>query len=64
MARIELIPEEVDMLRLILESDLADLRMEIAGTENMDFRQDLKEVEMFLKKVLRQLEGEALKVFA
>jgi len=33
MARIELNPEEMQMLREILESDLSDLRMEIVETD-------------------------------
>lgn len=56
MTRIELAPDEVDMLRLILGSYLSDLRMEIAGTDLMDFREGLKKREVFLKKMLRELE--------
>ncbi|OGL46107.1 MAG: hypothetical protein A2149_08230 [Candidatus Schekmanbacteria bacterium RBG_16_38_11] len=57
MLRIELTTEEVGMLHLILESYLSDLRMEIANTDSMDFRESLKEREVFLKKLLQQLEG-------
>ncbi|OGL39067.1 MAG: hypothetical protein A2042_04815 [Candidatus Schekmanbacteria bacterium GWA2_38_11] len=56
MLRIELTTEEVGMLHLILESYLSDLRMEIANTDSMDFRESLKEREVFLKKLLQQLE--------
>ena len=60
MLRIELTTEEVGMLHLILESYLSDLRMEIANTDSMDFRESLKEREVFLKKLLQQLEGERI----
>ncbi len=59
MVSIELTAKEVDMLRLILSSYLSDLRMEISGTDSMDFREGLKEREAFLKKVLQRLEPEA-----
>lgn len=62
MVTIELKPDEVEMLRPILENYLSDLRMEIADTEQMDFREDLKQVEAFLKKLLGQLEIERVKV--
>ena len=42
MARVDLTPEEARMLRDVLESYLSDLRMEIAGTESVSFRENLK----------------------
>ncbi|UCE01307.1 MAG: hypothetical protein JSW67_08350 [Candidatus Latescibacterota bacterium] len=57
MPQIELAPEEIEMLRAILESYLSDLRMEISHTDSMDFREGLKKREVFLKKMLRQLEA-------
>ena len=60
MLRIELTHEETGMLHLIIESYLSDLRMEIANTDSMDFRESLKEREVFLKKLLQQLEGEKI----
>ena len=43
------------MLRDVLESYLSDLRMEIAGTESMSFRENLKKTETFLKGLLPRL---------
>ena len=55
MAKIELNPKEVEMLRAVLESYLSDLRMEICNTDSMDFREKLKEREEFIKKLLNQI---------
>jgi hypothetical protein len=57
MPQIELVPEEIEMLQAILESYLSDLRMEISSTDSMDFREGLKKREVFLKKMLRELEA-------
>jgi len=42
MIRMELTAEEAEMLQESLESYFSDLRMEIAGTESMAFREILK----------------------
>ncbi len=55
MPRIELTTEEAQTLSEILESYLSDLRMEIAATENRDWRGIMKEREMFIKDVLGRL---------
>jgi len=55
MARLDLSPEEARMLRDVLESYLSDLRMEIAGTESVSFRENLKKTEAFLKDLLSRL---------
>jgi len=55
MATLALSAEESEMLRYILESYLGDLRMEIADTDSLDFREMLKKREVFIKKVLPQL---------
>jgi len=55
MARVDLTPEEARMLRDVVESYLSDLRMEIAGTESMSFRENLKKTETFLKGLLPRL---------
>ncbi len=47
--------EEAEMLREILDSYLSDLRMEIADTENMRFREELKRRESFLQGILEHL---------
>ena len=39
----------------VLESYLSDLRMEIAGTDSVSFRENLKKTEAFLKGLLTRL---------
>lgn len=56
MIQLSLTKEETAMLAEILESYRSDLRMEIADTDSMDFREQLKQREAFLDKVLRQLQ--------
>jgi len=58
MTTIELNEEEAGILLDILESHMSDLRMEIADTDSMDFREDLKAREAFLKKLIGRLQGE------
>ncbi|HEY3230526.1 MAG TPA: hypothetical protein VGJ87_14985 [Roseiflexaceae bacterium] len=57
MVKIELAPEEAEELRFILDSYLSDLRMEISQTDSREFRENLKRREVFVKQLLRQLEG-------
>ena len=56
MIQVVLSEEERDILGEILESDLSDLRMEIASTDRMDFREMLKTRKEVLKKVLQALQ--------
>jgi hypothetical protein len=56
VVRVELTTEEVGMLREILQSYLGDLRMEVAQTDLMDFRDNLKLREVFLKDLLNRLD--------
>ena len=56
MAQITLTQEEATQLREVLNSYLSDLRMEIADTDSMPFREDLKRREVLLKKLLQQLD--------
>ena len=56
MVRVELKTEEVGMLREILQSYLGDLRMEVAQTDQMDFRDNLKLREVFIKDLLNRLD--------
>lgn len=56
MIQLDLTKEEKDILLDILENDLSDLRMEIADTDNMDFRETLKKQKEVLKKVLEMLQ--------
>ncbi len=55
MPRIDLSPEESATLREILESYLGDLRMEIAATDALEFRESLKQREEVVKAVLHRL---------
>jgi hypothetical protein len=57
VVRIELRSEEVAMLREILQSYLGDLRMEVAGTDQMEFREQLKTREVFIKDLLGRLDA-------
>ena len=58
MAQLTLTQEEAADLRAVLSSYVSDLRMEIANTDSMQFREDLKRQEAFLKKLLQQLDAE------
>jgi hypothetical protein len=55
MIQIELTTEEAEVLLESLESYFSDLRMEIAGTESMVFRELLKKKEAFLLRLIQQL---------
>jgi hypothetical protein len=55
MVRLELPDDDAAALREVLQRYLSDLRMEIADTDHMDFRERLKETEELLKRLLRQL---------
>ncbi len=52
MTTLQLEPEETAMLCDILESYLSDLRMEIADTDQMDFREKLKKKADFIRTVI------------
>ena len=55
MLNLDLSHEEMVILRKILEYDLSELRMEIADTDRMDFRENLKKQKVILKKVIEVL---------
>ena len=55
MTQIVLTDTEASTLGDILRSYLSDLRMEIADTEQIDFRQRLKGEEVIIKKILEML---------
>ena len=55
MVTIELAPDDARLLAEVLESYLSDLRMEIAGTDSVSFRDNLKKTESFLKGLLTRL---------
>ena len=52
MITLDLNDEEQKILTFVLESYLSDLRMEIAGTDRMDFREMLKERKAVIRKAL------------
>ena len=53
---IQLTQEEADILHKILDSYLSDLRVEIANTDLVGFRDPLKKEEVFIKELLHRLE--------
>lgn len=55
MATLTLSDEEAGLLKEILDGYLSDLRMEIADTDSMDFREMLKKRKAFLGRVIEQL---------
>lgn len=57
MTQLDLTPDEHETLVGVLESYLSDLRMEIANTDTLDFRDLLKERKRVIQKVLSALEA-------
>ena len=55
MLNLDLTDEEVEVLRHVLESYLSDLRMEIADTDLLDFRNMLKDRKGVIRKVLEAM---------
>ena len=55
MITLELEPHQAEMLNEILQSFLGDLRMEIAQTDSMNFREELKKREALLKHLIERL---------
>lgn len=53
--RLDLTPEEREILTDVLWDYVTDLRMEIASTEAQDFREGLKRREAVLKELLVRL---------
>lgn len=56
MITLEITPEDATELHAILTNVLSDLRMEIAGTDSADFRENLKWRQLFLEKLLASIE--------
>jgi hypothetical protein len=52
---IQLAEEEAEVLRSVLEEYISELRMEVANTDSMDFREDLKRKEEILKALVGRL---------
>ncbi len=55
MIRIDLSKEELSAVNEILAAYLSDLRMEIAGTDNLEFRGSLKGREVLVNGLLERL---------
>ncbi len=55
MVQLDLTEEEARILAEILENDHSDLRMEIADTDSMDFREMLKGRKAVLAKAIEAL---------
>ena len=55
MVHLDLTPNEVAILQDLLTNDLSDLRMEIAHTDRLDYRERLKVRKAVLTKVLEAL---------
>lgn len=55
MVQLDIDEKERTILREVLESDVSDLRMEIAHTDRLDFRDMLKERKQALIKVVEAL---------
>jgi hypothetical protein len=54
---IELDEEQCSELQALLESSLGDLSSEIAGTDNFEYREGLRERRRILESVLYQLDN-------
>jgi len=59
MIELDLSEAEARILAETIEAVLSDLRMEIADTDSMDYREMLKGHKQALQKVLEQLGGGA-----
>ena len=56
MAQLDINAQEAETLREVLDFYLSELRMEIAGTDSMDFREQLKVKKNLLMDVVVRLE--------
>jgi hypothetical protein len=59
MIHLDLNRHDAETLKAALESYLSDLRMEIAGTDSMDFRDSLKGTKATLRKIANELASQA-----
>lgn len=55
MTNLNLTDDEREFLISLLENDLSDLRMEIADTDNMKFKQMLRENKAHLANIIEKL---------
>ncbi len=56
MIQLNLTKEEEETLIYLLENCISDLRMEIAGTDNVSYKQMLKHRKAVLEKILATLQ--------
>ena len=57
MVDLKLTNEEAEDLKEVLTSYVSDLRMEIADTDQYDFREGLKQRKKFLNDLISRLSG-------
>ena len=62
MKTLDLTEEEIEILAAVLRSYLSDLRMEIADTDSMAFRDILKRRKSVLVKAVALLEAPGVKL--
>jgi hypothetical protein len=55
MPTFEFTPEELELLREVLTSDLSELRMEIVDTDNSRFKDGLKHRKQIMMDILEKL---------
>ena len=58
MIQLDVGKQEVLILIETLETDVSDLRMEIADTDSMDYREMLKDKKEALKRILESLRSQ------
>jgi len=59
MVSLDLDQSERELLKELLDNLLSDIRMEVADTDRMDFREKLKEQKRVLHKTIEALEDNA-----
>lgn len=53
--KLELKPEETELLKLLLEKDLGETRVEVHHARNMDYKAHLQERETLLQGLINRL---------
>lgn len=60
--KLDLTPEEADLLATVLDEYLMELRVEIADTDDYTFRMGLKEKQATLKALLERIATEEVSI--
>jgi hypothetical protein len=55
MPHLDIEPKEAEVLKEVLEFYLSDLRMEIADTDRLEFRNELKDQKALLERISKRL---------